>query len=375
VTESEKFPLVSIIIPAYNRAGLIGETLQSVKNQTYQNWECIVVDDGSTDYTVAIVKDFIKSENRIQLYKRDRLPKGAPACRNIGLQKSNGKYIIFLDSDDLMINHCIEERIAYFEKFPHEDFLVFQTILFTKEKSDNNFFWNIDTKENDLQRFLRVDAIWPICGPVYKKDLLLKLKGFREDLVFWQDYDLHLRALLLKPAYKKFLNLQPDILIRRHQQASVSQSLKFVSDKEVLEKRIQFFLFIASFVNERNIHLTVPQKRTLWSMLFYFSSALFIIHKDRKQFLHYWKKTKKALHINALSHSLSTFMAYLVYCRRFSIYFIKVGNIYQSLFKNLIVDHKILTRTKSVDRTYQMPEDLYKTCRFVYDDHKIPGVR
>ncbi|WP_372938266.1 glycosyltransferase family 2 protein, partial [Seonamhaeicola sp.] len=87
-------PLVSIIIPTYNRAHLIGETLDSVLAQTYTHWECIVVDDGSSDHTSQVVATYCKNDARFQYHQRplDR-PKGANACRNYGFELSKGEYI------------------------------------------------------------------------------------------------------------------------------------------------------------------------------------------------------------------------------------------------------------------------------------------
>lgn len=96
-------PLLSIIIPVFNRAHCIGETLQSIQQQEYTHWECIVVDDGSTDTSVETVAAFAKADSRIQLFERPQtLPKGANACRNYGFEQSKGDYINWLDSDDLM---------------------------------------------------------------------------------------------------------------------------------------------------------------------------------------------------------------------------------------------------------------------------------
>ena len=104
-------PLVSIIIPTYNRAHLIGETLDSVLAQTYQNWECLVVDDGSTDGTKSVISQYITNDGRIKFFKRpENKPKGANACRNIGLNEAQGKYIVFFDSDDLMYIDFIEKQ-------------------------------------------------------------------------------------------------------------------------------------------------------------------------------------------------------------------------------------------------------------------------
>lgn len=93
-------PLVSIIIPTYNRGHLIDETLDSVLAQTYPNWECIIVDDGSTDNTDTLVADYIAKDNRFQFFKLNH--KGVSFARNYGLKKISGAYIQFLDSDDLI---------------------------------------------------------------------------------------------------------------------------------------------------------------------------------------------------------------------------------------------------------------------------------
>tara|TARA_R110002012_G_scaffold281843_2_gene471423 strand:- start:14262 stop:15212 length:951 start_codon:yes stop_codon:yes gene_type:complete len=103
--------LVSIIIPTYNRAHLIGETLDSVIAQTHENWECILVDDGSTDDTEKIVFDYINRDTRIQYHQRpDYKMKGAPSCRNYGIEKVKGDYVMWLDDDDLIAENKIESQ-------------------------------------------------------------------------------------------------------------------------------------------------------------------------------------------------------------------------------------------------------------------------
>ena len=105
-------PLISIIIPNYNRAHLIGETLDSVLAQTYTHWECIIVDDGSTDNSKEVIQKYVNKDARFQLHDRptDR-PKGANACRNYGFELSKGGFINWLDSDDLFSNDKLESQI------------------------------------------------------------------------------------------------------------------------------------------------------------------------------------------------------------------------------------------------------------------------
>jgi len=97
-----KNPKVSVIIPTYNRAHLIGRAIQSVLNQTYQDFELIVVDDGSTDNTNEVIKEFSQKDKRILYIKHDK-NKGGSAARNTGIKAARGEYIAFQDSDDEMV--------------------------------------------------------------------------------------------------------------------------------------------------------------------------------------------------------------------------------------------------------------------------------
>ena len=96
-------PQVSIIMATYNRAHLIGETLNSIINQSYKNWECLIIDDGSKDDTARVVKQITSSDSRFTYLRRtEKYKKGLPGCRNQGIDLANGEYIIFFDDDDII---------------------------------------------------------------------------------------------------------------------------------------------------------------------------------------------------------------------------------------------------------------------------------
>lgn len=99
-------------MPAYNSAQYISESIKSVLSQTYQNWELIIVDDSSTDNTASIVEEFKRIDKRILYYKTDK-PSGSPTLpRNMAIEKAKGRYIAFLDSDDLWLPRKLEEQLA-----------------------------------------------------------------------------------------------------------------------------------------------------------------------------------------------------------------------------------------------------------------------
>lgn len=104
--------LVSIIIPTYNTEKFIKLTIQSVQNQTYKNWEMILVDDASTDETVKIISELAKADNRVKLFQ---LPNnsGNGFARNVALKKVTGKYIAYLDADDLWFPMKLEKQIQF----------------------------------------------------------------------------------------------------------------------------------------------------------------------------------------------------------------------------------------------------------------------
>jgi glycosyltransferase involved in cell wall biosynthesis len=110
----KKQPLVSVIIPCYNGEKFIAEAIESVINQTYENWELIIVDDGSTDNSKEIVKKYLSCK-RIQYIKHEE-NQGIPFARNTGIKASKGQYIALLDQDDLWISDKLKIQIDIFNK-------------------------------------------------------------------------------------------------------------------------------------------------------------------------------------------------------------------------------------------------------------------
>jgi glycosyltransferase involved in cell wall biosynthesis len=105
--------MISVIIPCYNYGHFVLETLNSVKDQEYTNWECIIVNDGSTDNSKQVVESFIKDDTRFKLINIGN--SGVSVARNTGIAQSNGKYIFPLDADNKIHRECLAKCIALFE--------------------------------------------------------------------------------------------------------------------------------------------------------------------------------------------------------------------------------------------------------------------
>ncbi len=214
-------PRFSIITPVYNRQQLIGKTIMSVISQTYGDWEMVIVDDGSTDSTVSIIKMYEEQDKRIKLVHRHQPPKGAATCRNIGLQKARGEFIIFLDSDDQLRPFALEQRLKAFRDNPTCDFLVFQTIKKNLSTGKEEGLWHeLNGQQDHFLQFLSLQSPWQTAGPVWKLSSLVKHSlVFDLQLLIWQDVDFHLMAFYKKLSYKLMQDYPADVIYSVHTDA------------------------------------------------------------------------------------------------------------------------------------------------------------
>ncbi|HBO28519.1 MAG TPA: glycosyltransferase family 2 protein [Leeuwenhoekiella sp.] len=169
---------VSIVIATYNRAHYIIDTLKSIQEQIYTDWECIIIDDGSTDNTEAAVSNFIKFDKRFTYELRPKeVSKGANACRNYGYRKSSGDLIKFFDSDDIMLPDHLKLLVSEIEK-NNLDFAVGDCQNFD-ENGLRERPYEINRKEAVLsaKNFLRFNVAW------ITNDLLVK-REFADQLKF-----------------------------------------------------------------------------------------------------------------------------------------------------------------------------------------------
>ncbi|MGB6269838.1 MAG: glycosyltransferase family 2 protein [Olleya sp.] len=189
--------MISIIIPIYNRQHLLEETLQSITAQTYTHWECIIVDDGSTDNTVEVTDRLIKNDARFQLFQRPSdLKKGPSSCRNYAITKMKGDYIQFFDSDDVMHPEHLQLKM---EAISNNDFVICQLQEFTGE-FDNGLFTSakqpeIKTSNNLFEDFATGTFPMMMVAPMWKASSLKPYLPIREDLHILEDHELYARVL------------------------------------------------------------------------------------------------------------------------------------------------------------------------------------
>lgn len=223
----DKLPLVSIIIPTYNREQLITETLDSVLAQNYTQWECLVIDDGSTDNTEVVLKGYIDNDTRFKYYKRpDLKPKGANACRNIGLEQAIGDYIIFFDSDDLMTLNHIEIKLEALQKNDY-DFVIAQTRFFnsTKQNTILEKQYQYETKDINAFNYISHKINW-LTYDLCISAKLSKTIRFNENLQSGQEYNYFSKLILLST---NAVFIKEIVTLRRYHENSIRGDLR--SDK------------------------------------------------------------------------------------------------------------------------------------------------
>ena len=196
--------LVSVIIPTKNRGHIIKETLDSILCQSYVNWECIIVDDRSSDNTVSVVSDYMKTDARFQFFARPKYKiKGANSCRNIGFEKAKGEFINWFDSDDIMHPDFLKLKLEALVNNPSLDFCAcvsstFKTDYKLSEAINRPFVMHsINYVEDYLINGLYFYTPSPLWSYEFLKDKVL----FDETLHRSQESDFHFRMLTHQPKY------------------------------------------------------------------------------------------------------------------------------------------------------------------------------
>lgn len=211
-------PKVSVIIPAYNQAKYLEDALNSVREQTFEDWECIIVNDGSTDNTEEIAQKYVKMDKRFKyIYQENR---GLAGARNTGIKHAEGDFIQFLDSDDLLVSTKLDKQISVLRVDSQAAAVFCDSIEFWGEGHPNEAKTQI-TKfgpwEDPLKHFITAST-FPIHSFLLKREVFNQQKfveSFRanEDRFFWSCYCLN---------GGKFKYIPEGLIYRRLREGSMS---------------------------------------------------------------------------------------------------------------------------------------------------------
>ncbi|WP_339660434.1 glycosyltransferase family 2 protein [Croceibacter atlanticus] len=256
---------VSIIIPTYNRAHLIEKTLDCVIAQTYTNWECIIVDDGSTDNTAQVLKKYTQEDKRFQYHHRPKdLTKGANACRNYGFELSVGQYINWLDSDDIMAPNKIEIQIELI-KGSNFNLATCKWGFFNDEQS--NIYLNLksyNTFECIETFFLALKeskGYFPLHSYLMSKQIIKMTNGWNENLCINQDAE-YISRLIKNVESIKFAD-NTNVLYRIADNTNTSSFNSIVKANEAIKS----WKLITENLNGIGVPYTIKMKDFLFKKL------------------------------------------------------------------------------------------------------------
>ncbi|MCX8080980.1 MAG: glycosyltransferase [Bacteroidia bacterium] len=235
-------PLVSVVMPVYNASAFVEEAVQSILNQTFSNWELIVIDDGSTDSSPQIIEKHL-ADKRIKYIRKEK-NEGIVSALNLGISLTRGKYVARMDADDISLPHRLEKQVEWMEKKP-------QTVV-----CGANYFTLTENKKEIIRvshkgNFLKTQLFFstPFCHPLVmiNKSLAGHDLHYKEEFSHAEDYELWTRL-----AFKgEFHILEDALFVYRNHPLQVSHEKKRTQLRLNNEIRKKFFVECFGFSDER----------------------------------------------------------------------------------------------------------------------------
>jgi glycosyltransferase involved in cell wall biosynthesis len=274
---ADEYPAVSIILPTYNRAAFILDTIESVQSQTYTNWNLLVVDDGSTDNTADLISG-IKDE-RIQLHKTaSRL--GITGTRNEGMRKAHGELIAFIDSDDLWNPEKLEKQVTAMNSYPEAGFCLTGGYNFRKLHEPLEFFYKQreGLKCDDLLIPLFKSEVAATTPSLMFRKQRLHVIGFFDEAKSFADVDFILRLA----GNSRGIVLYESLFYRRLHHSNVSS----IEWEKGADEGMQLIRAYSHF-------LAPAIRRDIKFRLYINSGEIYLLHKQKwkavARFFYAWK--------------------------------------------------------------------------------------
>lgn len=234
---------VSIIIPCYNSAQYLVATLDTVKGQSYSQWECLIVDDGSVDDTESIANLYVATDARFHFIKKKN--EGVSATRNVGIKLASGAFIQFLDSDDLMGPEKLTEHVAFLERHANVDIVYSGSRYFNTDHPEKKLIFGrghflgtmeITMYDNDVLRSILIRNPFITSAPLYRKQVFDIVGVYDETMRYLEDWDFQVRCAANKMNFH-YTGYRPETAIQVRLHATSLTTHRH----EVIEAKRNFF--------------------------------------------------------------------------------------------------------------------------------------
>ena len=239
-------PHVSVIVPTYNYAQFIGEAIESLRAQTYENWECLVVDDGSTDDTEQVVARYARSDARVKFFRQKNQRQAA--AKNLGLRHFAGRYVQFLDADDLVEPRKLERQVAYLESHPEVDIVYGGVRYFTAAGVDENLHsvdednlpWMPEAsgQGREIIATLLRKNIMVINAPLVRRSVIERVGPFDERLPPAEDWDYWLRCAVAGISFRYEELEGARALVRAHRSSSSRNRVRMYRSMLLMREKL-----------------------------------------------------------------------------------------------------------------------------------------
>jgi len=244
-------PLISVIVPSYNYGHLISETLSCLQSQTYENWECLVVDDGSTDNTEEVVSSLMDLDPRIRYLRQDNQKQAA--ARNTGIQNSKGAYFQFLDADDLIEPRKLELHNSYLEEHAEIDIVYSGVRYFRSENPNerllsrrysmwedgNSWMPEISGSGNDVLSKLLRNNIMVVNSPLVRRSMIETVGLFNIALTPVEDWEYWIRCAAKGAAFRYDDAPESHALVRSHAQSASADGRQMLAAELRMRKEVR----------------------------------------------------------------------------------------------------------------------------------------
>lgn len=198
------YPLVSVIVPCYNQARYLPDALGSALSQTYIHWECIIVNDGSTDNTGEVAREWLATDDRFKYIRKEN--GGLSSARNAGLKAAVGEYIQLLDADDVLEKNKLSHQITYLNNSDQKIDIVVSGYRYFQDSDKsrellifgpNNLLPEVVINKDDKRDLVKLFATrnpMVVSAPLYHRSVFQKIGDFDENLGANEDWDFHFRC-------------------------------------------------------------------------------------------------------------------------------------------------------------------------------------
>lgn len=229
--------LISVIIPCYKQAHFLIECIESLQAQTYQNWEAIIINDGSPDNTNEVAGLLLNKDRRIRYI--EKCNGGLSSARNTGLLAAQGEYIQFLDADDKLESEKFAQQIAYLRTDIHCDLVYGNATYFFNDSPNEhvkNPFWDGSPmwdwiaeragSPTPLLEKIISDNLFPVCAPLIRRRAILLNGIFNEKLTALEDWEYWIRCAAKNFAFQYLNSENTQALIRVHSRSMTHDKIR-----------------------------------------------------------------------------------------------------------------------------------------------------